>query len=287
LGGSAAGSHIEKSPCEKEADTDGAENDTFGNPSSSTVWEIATQNAAAAATYAKKIKADQQAAEKLRSKPEKPLPYRFIWPGKPCDDVFVHWFFSNLTVGSMEAPPSLPLPSAALGGSPTALHVQLVLELLLLCWPDLQVPYVAAAASALAPLKEYIAMRRWDWLLLMMALLQQTSTEQKQQVLRQRGPLLMKLLYQILLEDEGLGGGGKSELVTASGDTAWLLWFLTVKSDAEVYRSLEDWKVQFAASVPMAVAMVLQNLLFESLPEVLMDARTARIGKVLHGSFGK
>jgi hypothetical protein len=164
--------------------------------------------------------------------------------------------------------------------------MQLVLELLLLCWPDPQVPYVASADREQVSPLDPVAKHRWDWLLLLIALLQQTSSEQKQQFLRERGPLLMQLLYQVLLEDTGLGGAGMSELMTASGDEKWLAWYVTVKS-MEVDHSLKDWTILYAATVPMVVTMVLQNLLFESLPESLVDPETARIGKVLNSSFSK
>jgi hypothetical protein len=258
-----------------------------GGLSRRTMWEIAAQNTAAAAAYAKTVKADIEAAAMRGEEPEEPFPFQFTWPGKPFEDVYAHWLFTNLPVGGGKTLPSRPdcLPTS-LGGPPTALHVQLVLELLLLCWPDPQVPYVASAGEEeLSPL-EFVAMRRWDWLLLMIALLQQTVTEQKQQFLRERGPLLMQLLYQVLLEDTGLGGAGMNELMMASGDEKWFAWYVTVK-DMEVDHLLKDWMISYGASVPMLVTMVLQNLFFESLPESLVDPGTARIGKVLKGSLGK
>jgi hypothetical protein len=122
------------------------------------------------------------------------------------EDVFAHVFFTNLPPRSAE---TLAFPNHFPGAfvQPTALHVQLVLELLLLCWPNPQVHHVRhASAGHNGFLMTHIAAFRWDWLLLLISLLQQLSTEQKQQFLQERGPLLMQLLYQVLLEDEGLGG---------------------------------------------------------------------------------
>jgi hypothetical protein len=124
----------------------------------------------------------------------------------------------------------------------------------------------------------------------MIALLQQTSTEQKQQLLQERGPQIMQLLYQILLEDLGLGGAAKSELLMAEGEVGLLSWYVTVTNDVQMERMLRDvrdWKMQWTAAVPNAVAMVLQNLLFESLPESLVDPETARIGRVLQDPLRK
>ena len=264
--------------------------DLPGGLNPSTLWEIAAQNTAVAAAYAKKVKAEKAAAEKRGEEPEEARPFRFTWPGKPFDDVFAHWVFTNLPVGSVKTPPPPNYPSATLGGVPTALHVQLIIELLLLCWPDPQVPYVAVttAEGEVSP-TEFVAGLRWDWLLLLMALLQQTSTEDKQQVLRERGPLLMQLLYHVLLEDEGLGAekADASALVTTSGETAWYSWFLAVTIGGEGNYSQIPGKISWAASVPMAVTMVLQNLLFESLPEAWVDPKTARIGKVLTSPLRK
>jgi hypothetical protein len=115
--------------------------------------------------------------------------------------------------------------------------VQLVLEMLLLSWPNPQVKEITVTSPNYDDfLMEAIAESRWDWLLLMCALLQQTSTEQKQQFLRERGLLLMQLLYQALLEDEGLGADDIDEVVPsgvemASGDTAWHSWFLAVTNN--------------------------------------------------------
>jgi hypothetical protein len=137
------------------------------------------------------------------------------------------------------------------------------------------------------PEMDVVVRQRWDWLLLMIALLQQTSSEQKQQVLRERGPLLMQLLYQVLLEDDGLGAPADSEgLVTVSDEISWHSWFLMVASDVDSQRELRG-RTQWAASVPMAVTMVLQSLLYESLPDSWVDPLTAQIGGVLTNTFGK
>jgi hypothetical protein len=190
-------------------------------------------------------------------------------------------------MGCVETLPAANGFPGTFGGQPTALHVQLVLELLLLCWPKphVQEPTVTSADAKVFPM-EQIAGVRWDWLLLMIALLQQTSTEQKQRIMRERGPLLMQLLYQALLEDEGVRGACQNGLVTVSGDMAWHCWYVTV-TDVQVKDTLKYVKIWWAASAPMAVTMVLQNLLFESLPESLVDPKTARIGRVIIDLFRK
>jgi hypothetical protein len=256
--------------------------------SPSTTWDIASLNIAAAIAYAKTVQADREAAEELGREPEEPIPFQSTWPGKPLEDVFAYGVFINVTTGVED---TLPFPSCCLGtlgGQPSALHLQLVLELLLLCWPDPQAPdsKVTSADQEVFP-NEHMANFRWDWLLLIIALLQQTSTKQKQQLLQERGPLLMQLLYQALLEDEGLGGAGSRGLVTANTDMAWLLWYMLVTQHAQLEHWLKGWGIQWAASVPMAVTMVLQSLLFEALPEFLVDPETARIGKVTIDSSSK
>jgi hypothetical protein len=176
----------------------------------------------------------------------------------------------------------------------------MILELLLLCWPKQQVPYVAvgSADEEKMSLTELVARHRWSWLLLMIALLQQMSTEHKQQLLQQRGPLLMQLLYLVLLEDAGRRCGPAkcwpggvfsiSGLLTATGDAAWQSWYLAVTNGMKEGSSQEPRKeTQWAASVPLAVTMVLQNLLYESLPESWVDPKTARIGKSLIVTPGK
>jgi hypothetical protein len=275
---------------EEQPDESDVKGDVFGKLSpGSTMWEIADQNTAAVAAYAKTVKADREAAAKRGEGPEEPLPFHFTWPGKPLDAVFAHWLFTNLPVGGAVGTLTPPnLPSATLGGPPTALHLQLVLELLLLCWPDPRAPYPTGTSKV--PGTDVVEGQRWLSLQLMVALLQQTSTEQKQLILQQRGPLLMQLLYQVLLEDKGLGAGDPagvdtSGLVMVSGDMAWHSWFLVVTKGVVSY-PLDD-GIQWAVSVPTTVTMVLQNLLFESLPESLVDPKTARIGKSLAIPFGK
>jgi hypothetical protein len=239
------------------------------------MWESTAQSTAAAA-YAQKVKSIREPAEKGGEGPGKREQSEELYM-----DVYAHALFTNLPVGGVQTPPPPNYPSASLEGQFTALHVQLVLELLLLCWPDPQVPYVAPADVKTSPL-ESVARQRWGWLLLMCALLQQTSTEQKQLVLRERGPLLMQLLYQVLLEDGGLGGGRKNGLVMASSDGAWQAWYLAVTNDWLNIKRL-PWRF----SVSMAVTMVLQNLLFESLPVSWVDPVKARIGTSLVIPFGK
>jgi hypothetical protein len=263
------------------------EKDTPGGISPAIMWEIAAQNTAAAVAYAKTITADREAAEARGEEPGEPLPFQFTWPGKPCDDVYAHGFFTNLPVGGQKPTPApTNYASLSFGGPPTALHVRLVLELLLLCWPDPQVAFVTSSDDNLSPV-DHVAQHRWEWLLMMISLLQQMSTEQKQQFLQERGPLLMQLLYQVMQENTGLGGAGISELMTASGDEKWFGWYVAVTHDVGKFHLLADWRVQWGNSVPMVVAMVLQNLLFESLPESLVNPETARIGKVLKGPLGK
>jgi hypothetical protein len=271
-----------------QADESGLGKDVDRGLKPTTMWEIVSQNAGASVAYNKTVKADKEAALKRGKEPKQPLPFQLTWPGKPLDDVFAHYFFTNLLVGDVKTPPPLTnVPSATFGGPPTAVHVQLVLELLLLCWPNPQVPYVASDDDDCSPL-ESVARQRWKWLLLMTALLQQTSTEQKQLLLQQRGPLLMQLLYQVLLEDKGLGGAGTSELLILGGDTAWDAWYVMMMNVVDVNYVLSPGRLQWAGSVPMAVTMVLQNLLFESLPESWVDPKTARMGKTLAlNPFGK
>jgi hypothetical protein len=293
LGWSMAGSRIEKLESQKKEDEDGDQLDSLkestGGLSPKTMWEIVQQNAAAA-EYLAEVLADEVAAETRGEEPKVQLPFHFTWPGKPLEDVFAHGLFNNLPVGGLSTALSLDSQSSSLGDCPTALHVQLVLELLLLCWPDPQIGdfVTVSGADQEVYLMEHIAGLRWEWLLLICALLQQMSSEQKQQILQERGPLLMQLLHQVLLEDEGLGGAGIWELLTASGEMGWLSWYLAVTGSEDLDEWLNDRTLQWAGNVPMAVTMVLQNLLFESLPECLVDPETARIGKVIQlPGFGK
>jgi hypothetical protein len=272
--------HSNNSSSSSSHDTDIKRQDSLPGGQSyglSTTWEIAAQHTAAAVAYAKAVKAEKEAAVQRGEEPKEPLPFQFAWPGKDLEDVYSLGLFTNLTMGGVGNLPSPSCFPGTFGGQSTALDVQLVLELLLLCWPGTQ---VQESTVEVFPM-EHMAWLRWDWLLLMISLLQQAPTEQKQQFLRERGPLLMQLLYQVLLEDEGLGGGGISEMLTTSGECAWVAWFKVVADDEANHDILQDWKVQWKASAPMAVTMVLQNLMFESLPESLVDPETARIGKVL------
>jgi hypothetical protein len=252
---------------------------------------VAGQNTAEAAPYApKKLGADKETAGKVGEEVKVQLPpMRFMWLGRPMDrplkDVFAHGFFMNLPVGGVMALPPLDFPSAALGGPPMALHAYLVLELLLLCWPDPQVPYVEGGGEA--PEMGVVVWQRWEWLLLMVALLQQTSTEQKQQFLRERGPLLMQLLYKVLLEDNGMGAPNSNGLVIGSDEMAWNPRSLMVTNDVEKELGLHAGSTQWTACVTLAVTMVLQNLLFESLPESWVNPGPARIGIVLTDPSGK
>jgi hypothetical protein len=279
----------------------GYEGSNPGGLCPTTMWEIALQHIAVSAAYAKMVSADEAAAKERGEVPGKALPFSFSWPGKPVEDVYAHWAVTNLPVGGERAPLPPHYPSAALGGRPTALHVYLVLELLLLSWPDPHVPDATSMSltNGSLPTEGYIATSRWEWLLLMTALLQQTSTEQKQQVLRERGPLLMQLLYQALLEDQGLGSTqawpSSNALMMTGGEMAYKAWFLIVtlngleegSREASVRRSLVAEGTPWAVNVPLAISMVLQNLLFESLPESWVAPTTARIGKVLLSLIGK
>ena len=104
--------------------------------------------------------------------------------------------------------PVPPVPAAA-GGSgepmpgipgwypapPTLPQLLMVLELALLTW--------RAVGKGLK--EEW-----WRCVLLLVGLLQQSSVEVRQQLMEQRGSLLLQLLYHVLREDTGLGGDGMS-----------------------------------------------------------------------------
>ena len=101
-----------------------------------------------------------------------------------------------------------PVPAAA-GGSgepmpgipgwypapPTLQQLLLVLELALLTWRP---------AGKGGGCNE----EAWRCVLLLVGLLQQSSVEVRQQLMEQRGSVLLQLLYHVLKEDEGLGGEG-------------------------------------------------------------------------------
>jgi hypothetical protein len=269
--------------------------------SSSTMWEIASDIAAASTAHATMLRADEAAAKERGEEPEKPLPFRFTWPSKPAEDAYAHWAVVNLPVGGEGVFLAPDCPSAALGGRPTALHVYLVLELLLLSWPDPHVPDVVSMSLAEneMPEERHLAKLLRDWLLLLMALLQPMSTKQKQQVLRERGPLLMQLLYQALMEDQGFEVSERrhnsSALVTMGGEMAWESWFLAMtlngleggSREASERRSRIVEGMPWKANVPLVVTMVLQNLLFQSIPGTWVGPETARIGRVVLSPFGK
>jgi hypothetical protein len=268
-----------------------------------TTWEIAVQHAAAATAYVNMVRADEAAAKERGEDPGKTVPFRFTWPGKPVEDAYAPWVVTDLPVGGERAPLPPHYPSAALGGRgrPTALHVYLVLELLLLCWPNPHILYSTdmSLGNGEVQAERHLAGSRWDWLLLMTALLQQTSTDQKQQIMLERGPLLMQLLYQALLEDQGLGIAQPqpnfSALLTTSGEMAWESWFQVVtlngleegSREATQRRSLIWEHISWVANIPLLVTLVLQNLLLESLPESWVNPKTARICRVLSSPIGK
>ena len=55
---------------------------------------------------------------------------------------------------------------------------------------------------------QLVQWRNWDGLLLLAGLIHQSTPAVKQQLLHERGSLLLQLLYVVLLEDPGLGGKG-------------------------------------------------------------------------------
>jgi hypothetical protein len=78
--------------------------------------------------------------------------------------------------------------------------------------------------------------------------------------------VLIQLLYQILLEDEGLAAaipvevGRMNWLLMVSRDVAWYPRFLAVTGGV-MKTLLHNGKTQWADSLHMTVAMMLQNLL--------------------------
>ena len=98
---------------------------------------------------------------------------------------------------SLSAPQLLVSSTTHLAGPSTTLEqLQLVLELLLLTWPD-------------ASQQESVnGMHGWGWLLLLVGLLQQAPGVVREQLMQQRGSQLMQLLYHVLQEEEELGGKG-------------------------------------------------------------------------------
>jgi hypothetical protein len=74
----------------------------------------------------------------------------------------------------------------------TANQLKLLLELLLMIWPC----PTKQLAQDVVPVKVHV------WLLLLAALLQQTPSSAKLQLLEQRGTLLLQLLYQVMLDGE-------------------------------------------------------------------------------------
>ena len=90
------------------------------------------------------------------------------------------------------APEAIPGISACFPGPCTLSQLLVMLELLLIFCPNQQAPRPVF----------------WDCVLLLVGLLQQSSVEVRQQLMEQRGSLLLQLLYRVLREDEGLGGDG-------------------------------------------------------------------------------
>jgi hypothetical protein len=154
------------------------------------------------------------------------------------------------------------------GGNVSATQLRLVVNMLLLLWPQMRSPGAvsgAAAAAGSRPELPKLSLEEqcWDGLLLLAALLQQAPVEAKQQLMKDHGTLLLQLLYHVLLDHEAMGKRGL--------ETAQVL--LTVDNLGEVVRDVGgSWEqedrvctVSWTAepmSVVQLVLMVVQSLVF-------------------------
>ena len=147
---------------------------------------------------------------------------------------------------------------------PTLPHLLLVLELALLTW---------RAVGKAGPNDEC-----WRCLLLLVGLLQQSSVEVRQQLMEQRGSLLLQLLYHVLREDTGLGGDGMfSSTIRPFGVVSEAIAQDVVQKISDLERKGgDDCSKQVVAeiiaaeqchpSVHLVVLMALQSLMYELLP---------------------
>ena len=127
---------------------------------------------------------------------------------------------------------------------------------------------------------------RWqktvDWLLLFGMLLQQATSEAKQQFMMQQGSLMMQLMYRLLLEDASLEGNGQTDAFLFAGP-----WGVLSSEDRKAAAS----QIQevYLAPYPMRklVLLVLQGLAYE--PMVWSDtiAGVVKEAKALYCSIGK
>ena len=151
------------------------------------------------------------------------------------------------------------------------------------CWPaaELTVHQLQLLLELLLVGQLDERLRCWDWLLLLVGLLQQSSVEVRQQLMEQRGSQLLQLLYHVLREDTGLGGEGVQEtsehLMSSFGivrgrQTPRLLLVLTkLLSGAAEREAVEQYIAelvrteQYMPSVALLVLQLLQSLVYKSL----------------------
>ena len=164
--------------------------------------------------------------------------------------------------GSGEPMPGIPGWYPA---PPTLPQLQLVLELALLTWRP----------AGKGPKEEW-----WRCVLLLVGLLQQSSVEVRQQLMEQRGSLLLQLLYHVLKEDIGLGGCGMSmstfgpfglvseaiaqDVIQKINDLEWRGPPQLLVAEEGVGRIIAEG--QCHPSVHLVVLMALQGLMHELLP---------------------
>jgi hypothetical protein len=109
----------------------------------------------------------------------------------------------------------------------------------------------------------------WGFVLLLVALLQQSSVEVRKQLMQQRGSLLLQLLYHLLRQDTGLGGQG------FQADDYARFGVLVGEAGQSFRRGIAEYqerKGREACTAEAAMRMLLGNESLLSLHEVVLMA---------------
>jgi hypothetical protein len=193
--------------------------------------------------------------------------------------------------GSIEARGNVVASEGTAGPvMPTAQHLGLILELLLLAWPTdgssdgthrtktqqqdqqqggkdkeegldkKQQPQQGKLASC--PADELSWPSALERLLLLAALLQQATTAEKQQFLMEQGSHLLQLLYHLLLEAPRIGGKGKGKVRVLVYEGPWGQTLAEARAGKRV-DELAGINASTFYSVRKLVMLVFQALMFE------------------------
>jgi hypothetical protein len=120
--------------------------------------------------------------------------------GTPCNPDTVHWFFISLpdTTSALSTAGAAAAAAATVHGNPEQFSAP----------PSLSQLRVLLELAVLLSACKGCESVSWGCVLLLVALLQQSSVEVRNQLMQQRGSLMLQLLYHVLRQDSGLGGQG-------------------------------------------------------------------------------